>query len=343
LAADGVNPGLPDGVPLYPGGALTDYYGRAIADLSVQLAPHGYSVLPHGYDWRVSSQRSGPALAARIRQEVTSADPCSIVAHSFGGLVARLAWADLVRTGETALVRRIVTLGTPHWGSYGAVRLWSLDHELISQLAYLSYVAVPFYGPAVATATGKVWYPARLAALSATWPALYETLPSLLAPDAARDPHRAALYGNTWPADRGISPAWLAYARDTFQPLLASAATNPPTWVLTTVGGEGYPTVDALEWPQWLGSPLAYETAGDGDGTVPISSALLPNSAQITIVGAHGDLPLISAGFQGAAAVILENRAPPDPPPPVQAVPGVFLQSLHGPPAPGLLVPWGDC
>ena len=64
--------------------------------------------------------------------------PCSIVAHSAGGLVARAAWLALGQAGATNLVRRIVTYGTPHQGSYGAVRLWSLDAASLTSVQYLA-------------------------------------------------------------------------------------------------------------------------------------------------------------------------------------------------------------
>lgn len=343
LAADGVSPAPPWGQILYPGQPLPDYYGQAIANLGVQLAPHGYTVVPWGYDFRISVRTTGPLLADRIRRDVTAANPCSIVCHSLGGLVARLAWADLVRTGETALVRRIVTLGTPHWGSYGAVRAWSLDAEPVTQLSYLSLTSAGVLGPVLAAAQGRIFFPRDVATLFSSWPSVYETLPSLLAPDAATDPNRAQLYTHAWPADRGVNTTRLAEARDVFQPLLATANTLPPSWVLTTVGGEGYPTVSGLTFPSLLGESSAYTKRDSGDGQVVVSSAELPDSAVIRLNGAHGDLPVITAGIAGAADAILAVRVKPFPPPLPQQVPGVFPWKLHGPPIPVGYEPWRDC
>ncbi|MGH3512813.1 MAG: esterase/lipase family protein [Pseudonocardiaceae bacterium] len=337
LAPDGASPGPPDGVQLYPGGPLPDYYGSAIAALAAALSPHGYSVVPWGYDWRLSTQVTGRLLADRIRRDVTAADPCSLVGHSLGGLVCRLAWASLVGTGESGLVRRIVTLGTPHWGSYGPVRIWSRDSEVSQQLWYISLASIAVFGGAIAVSTGRIWDPSRVAALTSTWPAVYETLPSLLAPDAGADPNRLVIYSGPWPSDRGVSMAWLDYARTVYQPLLASAGTLPPAWILTTVGGSGYATVSRLERPQYLGDPRAYVSTGDGDGQVVLSSAILPGSAQIQLTGAHGDLPVITAGLSQAAAVILDPRVAPDPPPPAQVLPGIYPVQLHGPPSPNVI------
>jgi len=335
LAPDGISPGPPDGIALYPGAPLPEYYESPIVQLAAALGPHGYDTFVHGYDWRLSTRITGPQLAARIRAEVDPADPCSIVAHSLGGLVARLAWADLARTGQTALVRRIVTLGTPHWGSYGAVRVWSLDHDLVTQLSYLSWLTAAFWTVPIAVAGGLLWSPTRIAALAATWPSMYETLPSLLAPDAASDPGRAAIYNGQWPAARGVRPDLLADARDVYQPLLASAATQPPSWVMTTVAGVGESTVGALVAPWLLGDARAYKVTGDGDTTVQTSSALLAGSAQFTLGGCHGDLPEIAVGIPAAVNAILDPRGPPGPAPPPVHAPGHTPFGVHGPPFPG--------
>ena len=335
LGPDGVSPGPPDGVPLYAGAPLPDYYEQATVQLAAALGPHGYDTFTHGYDWRLSTRITGPQLAARLRTEVSPADPCSLVCHSLGGLVARLAWADLVRTGETALVRRIITIGTPHWGSYAAVRLWSLDSEVSSQISFLSWLTATYYTVPVAIAAGLIWTPTRIAALASTWPSLYETLPSLLAPDAGSDPGRASIYMGQWPADRGVRADLLADAVNVFQPLMADVSTQPPSWVMTTVAGIGESTVGALVAPWLLGSARAYRVAGDGDTTVQRSSALLDNSAQYTIGGCHGDLPEIAAGLPAAAQAVLDPRGPPGPAPPPVAVPGSTPYERHGPPFPG--------
>jgi len=337
LGPDGVSPGPPDGVQLDAGPPLADYYGSAMSQLAAAMAPYSYVVVPHGYDWRLSCRVTGPALAARIRAEVTSADPCTIIGHSMGGLVARLAWADLVRTGDTGLCRRIITIGAPHWGSYGIVRLWSLDSDVTSQLSLLSTLSIAIYGILVAEANGTYWSQQRIAALVSTFPSAYELLPSLLGPDAAADPARAAIYTGPWPASRGVSLDRLAEARDVWQPLLAGASTLPPLSVLTTVGGDGYSTVDLLQLPAILGSPFAYRAHDSGDGQVTLASSLLPQSAQYTLAGAHGDLPIITAGLRQAVAAILDERPPTPPPPPSNHVLGAWPQVLFGPPIPSTI------
>lgn len=334
LAPNGVNPGPPDGVQLYPGAPLPDYYARCLAALRQQLGAQGFTVKPWGYDWRVDAQALGAGLAGRIRNAERASDPCTVVAHSYGGLVARLAWSSLVASGQSNLVRRLVTLGSPHWGSYGAVRLWSLDSDELQQVFYLSIPAAIVSASTNPFVPGRVWTPTQLAALAGTFPCLYWTMPSLLAPDASTDPNRSVLYGSGWPPGRGVDPNWLNQARTVWQPLLASPATLPPSWVLTAVAGVGLPTPAQLHYPQLLGSPGGYYPLGEGDGTVVTSSALLAGGAEYTITCSHMDLPTVTAESGMLAAWILDPRGPPAPPPPPVVVPGQLGQVSAGPPSP---------
>jgi pimeloyl-ACP methyl ester carboxylesterase len=332
LASDGISPGPPDGVPCYPGGPLPDYYGAAIGNLQNSMFRYNYAVVGHGYDWRMTSVKTGQLLADRIRSEVDPALPCTLVAHSFGGIVARMAWSNLQGSGQQALVRRIITIGTPHYGSYGIVRLWSEDAESSRQIATLSLVAAAFYGPLAAVELGKIWTSQRVAALSATWPSCYEILPSLLAPDAANDPLRPALFMGDWPVDLEVSRKFLDNAVNVIQPLLAGSAALPPLAVLTTVAGTGYSTVDTLVQSQPLGSSGIYAAHDSGDGQVAEASALLPLSVQYSLQGAHGDLPVITAGLSQAVAAILDERTSTPPAPPLVGVAGFTSFMLHGPP-----------
>ncbi len=332
LAPDGISPGAPDGVQLYPGAPLPDYYDVALLSMERTLRPLGYVVQSLGYDWRLSARVTGPILAQRLRELVRPDDPCALVCHSFGGIVARFAWRELARTGDTGLVRRIVTLGTPHWGSYAIPALWSYDDPTLQQLGILTGSAITILSPPVAYATGRVWSADRIAALTASWPSSYEVLPSLLAPSAGADPHRAAVYDGLWPANRGVSLVRLSEAREVFQPLLASAATRPPAWVMTTVAGHYLTTPSRLLVPDQLGDPGVIGTESDADGKVCVADALLEGSAQVEVVAAHNDIPAVVAGDGLLADLVAEVRVPPAPPPPPRVVPGTMHVVLAGPP-----------
>jgi len=344
LAGDGINPGLPDGVVCTPGGPLEPYYLPCLTALRQQLTPYGYSVFPWGFDWRKDIIAAGNDLAAAIRNVATPADPCSIVGHSQGGLVARAAWASLVASGESNLVRRIVTLGTPHQGSYSPVRVFSLTDPLIGQLAgatqLLSFVlnVVPpnIYFPA--------YSPAELSQLAGTWPGLYQLLPVPGSPDSSNDPSRDYLFNAAnWPSDRGIDAGWLNAASTTFAAFQLNPATFPPAWVLTTAAGTGLPTAYKLSSPSLLGTDAALSFTGQGDGQVTHSSAWVTNSARYLVNCRHSDLPNEVGQSGQLAAWVRDVRLAPAPAPPAVIVGGVLNPRIAGPPIPVPLWPNHDC
>lgn len=68
---------------------------------------------------RLEKASSGLAEAVRVMQGKHAFGHCVLMAHSMGGLVARAACADLVRTGDAKRVSRLITLSTP-WGGHSA-------------------------------------------------------------------------------------------------------------------------------------------------------------------------------------------------------------------------------
>jgi pimeloyl-ACP methyl ester carboxylesterase len=334
LAANGIDPGPPDGRHITALGPLPDYYALPLTRLSQLLIQNGYTLNSYGYDWRVDARRSGQFLAADIMLDETAEDPCTIVGHSFGGLVARFAWQRLVGAGQTGLVRRIITLGTPHWGCYASVDLFQGGSEQLTQIVNLNY-APGLAGLGISPPSGnRTWHYSDLVALACTFPSFYNVMPSLLAPHQESDPNRAKLFSGPWPASIPVQIADLQDMVNVFQPALAGADTMPPPWVLTTVAGVGMPTPDRLDYPSALGQLDSVNRFNVGDGYVPPSSALLAGSAQYTLNVAHEDLPGSTIESGQLVQWILDPRGPPSPAPPAVVVPGPLVQSLAGPPSP---------
>jgi pimeloyl-ACP methyl ester carboxylesterase len=334
LDSNGTSPAPPFGVPLFVQRPLPDYYQAAAAELTDDLAPHGYTVVQWAFDWRMLARSQAALLASHIRANVVSAEPCTLIGHSYGGLVARCVWANLLATGETALVRRIITLGTPHFGSYRPLALFAGADQLEGQLQVLSEVRA--VGLLLTNLVpGQLPYSnLELAQICATWPALYELLPALPAPAGANDPLRPAVYD--WRNYRGgavPSAAWLDYARLQWWPFLATAASLPPADVLTTVAGTGVPTPARLVALDSLGTVSGIENDVEGDGAVTVDSALIADSAQITVPGLHGMLPLTLAQGDQLAELVMAERSPAPPPPPV-SIPIQFRPIQSGPPLP---------
>jgi hypothetical protein len=343
LAPDGISPGEPDGVQLYPGDPLPDYYLTCAVALQQQLGPLGYTVRQWGYDWRLSARITGVLLANKIRAEVSIANPCSIVAHSFGGLVARVARAELTQTGDGGLVRKIVTLGTPHEGSYGVVALWSLDNDQLAQVRSLTVLTATLLSAVSPIIAPFPWSRERLVRLTATWPALYETLPMLDVESAQDDPDRVFVYTGVWPADRAISQAWLNYARFPWQTYLRSGVGLTPIRQVTTVAGVGVSTASRMRYPMNLGNGQAYGHDEDGDGEVMMASALVRLSQQVRLFARHADMPN-QMGLSGALARLVVAITPDPPTPiPIDVIPGPLNPVLAGPPSPDPRFSDGPC
>lgn len=335
LAADGIAPQPPDGRPLFVQAPLFDYYGRAANILRDQLGPHRYAVVAWGWDWRKTIIAQGEALAAAIRAHSFPDDPAAIVGHSAGGLVARAAWLSLLRSEQSNLIRRIVTLGTPHQGTYDVVALWSLDTPQLDQVSWLTLAVAAGTRQVPLPAKGRYWSVLDMVQLASTWPALYELLPTLGTPTAADDPQRFHLYDVAkWPSNRGISQAWLNHSRNTFGSFLRDPASMPPTHILTTLAGIQTPTADKLLYVSDLGQPRAYGRTDDGDGVVTRSSALVDDSASYQLNSPHSNLPLDAVLYADLAGLVLATRPPLTPPPPIVTATAPPQAPLAGPPIP---------
>jgi pimeloyl-ACP methyl ester carboxylesterase len=335
LADDGVSPKGGFGKVCTPGRPLPQFYTTWQATLDQQLSGDDYNSLQHGYDWRLHPSDNGDSLANRIRADTTPDEPCTIIGHSMGGLLARFAWRSLGRTGEHTLVRRIITLGTPHWGSYQIEEMWSFIVREIQLIFLLSNVS-PTAIAEVPYPPYPTWSANAVVNLTMSWPGCYDLLPSLLQPGATTaDPLRSLMYeSGNWPAAKRPLQVWLDYARDTTHVALADPSTIPPASILTTLACDNLQTQTSLQSAAALGTSIPLVLDGFGDGVVPTASALLEGSTQVRVGGVgHQDLPgAVARGGQLAALVLAVN---PDQPPPTPAqVPAVANQLLGSIPFP---------
>lgn len=88
-----------------------DIYGEGFDHLGLSGPTYDYV-----YDWRKSPELAIAGLDQRVEQvrRETGADKVAIMAHSMGGLVSRWYIDDPARAGKVA---RLLTVGTPYWGS----------------------------------------------------------------------------------------------------------------------------------------------------------------------------------------------------------------------------------
>ncbi|MCC7346578.1 MAG: hypothetical protein IT538_04195, partial [Variibacter sp.] len=175
--------------------------------LRLRIAGHDAGFWP--YDWRLGLVNLGATLA----QDIAAAGRhrTHLVAYRMGGLVARAA----LRHGPPGL-ERVVTLGTPNFGSYSPVQAFRGVHSIVRKVAFLDLHRDQ----------------ADLARIFGTFPGLIEMMPSpQLRPNDLFDP-------GTWPTG-GERPVdgMLVAARE------AQAALPPPDERFILVVGTGTETV----------------------------------------------------------------------------------------------------
>lgn len=328
LADNGVDPGPPDGEQMGHSLDPQPPWPAIVQLLKSQMAASVWSFQVLNYDWRLDLTTIGNALAANIRGSVDPAEPATLVAHSAGGLVATIAWASLVQSNQSNLVRRIITIGTPYQGSYGAIQWLTGVSPTVQELRAVSV--------AFGNLTGfnpVEWTLSFLNGIALTWPAFYELFPALDVPEEQGDPFRTFLYESaTYPALADPSQAWLDFARQIWQPRIKGFGTSPPQWVLTTVAGSGIATPNRL----LTGAiPLNLNDLGttvDGDGVVTVTSATKSPGLNLFVSGEHNSIPLGLAINGKLADLILDPRGPISPTPVPVFDKLAILQNVTAPP-----------
>jgi pimeloyl-ACP methyl ester carboxylesterase len=312
LAPNGVDPGPPDGFPIG-----VDPHGQSPwpgikTILGLQLDPATWRIAIGPYDWRKDLKTAATSLAANIRANSTAAEPATIVGHSAGGIVAVLAWAQLNASGDTAKVRRIISICTPFQGSYGPLQ-WLLGiSPSIQQLLALSQ-----WGPGAAPTFAFHWSLSFLNELALTWPAFYELYPALGGTEAQTDPARAFLYqASNYGAPTSPSQTWLDFVRLSFQPGLAGPDTFPPDWVMTCVVASGLATPFMLNSRAVPLQLAALGVTSDGDSVVTVGSQTRSPALIYSVTGNHASVPLAITTSGLLAKLILDPRGPVTPPSP---------------------------
>ncbi len=243
---------LPSRRRIEPLGVLLFAYLR----LKLSLRAAGLDAGFHPYDWRHSVWQAGHALAERLLGE--KAAEVHIVAHSMGGLVARAA---LAAAGAEKL-GRVIQLGTPNRGAFGAVQALRGAHTLVRRLALLDLA-----------------HGARTLArdVFTTLPGLVELLPAAEACEDF-DPFRAG----DWPKGPRPDAATLRAA------LQARRDLPPPDPCFALIAGTGHETPSGLRRRD---GRLEFRRSDDGDGTVPLALAQCADLATWFTRVEHGRLP----------------------------------------------------
>jgi pimeloyl-ACP methyl ester carboxylesterase len=280
LAADSLSPGpLAGGVSLEADSILAPCYGPLLGFMRAL----GWQVLPAPYDWRKSILDSARRVVALALQRFGSG-PLVFVAHSMGGLVARAAVKLLANQGRLWQVQRVITLGTPQFGSWEIVRTFfhlPLTYRGLRVAMGLS----PFAGP--------VEGDGGLDAILATWAGFYELLPchsyGPLHPDHPEI--AAALYQNAFYSEGNqYLSRNLFYSAQYTQLFLRDAVYADRT---VSVLGYGEKTSYLLSDSGVLTRDEGYLYTQEGDGQVEERYASLPGVPRYFVRGSHGLLPLL--------------------------------------------------
>lgn len=327
LAADGINPGPPHGAALLPGPYVPDYMHNLSTVIAADLNPStGWEVEQKPYDWRKSIESTGAILASQVTALPPADLPVTMVCHSQGGLVARACWRALELAGLSAKVRRIITMGTPHYGAYPLLNVFlGIDPWVVSVVNQINAVWQIYTGtqtPQIRPYTAQV-----IGQIAATWPAYYEMLPFVGGPGPT-DPQILGIFNaSNYGATMGVSQSWLDHARLQFQGRMTQPSSFPPTHVMTCFVAGGTPTwatTNPFRGIDWRRLP-SQMLGADGDGRVIVQKQQIAGAKIINVTGEHGTLPDNTAILSRIVAEITEERAPPDPAPPPTTVQIPFM------------------
>jgi len=100
--------------------------------LKLRLEIAGYDAEFFHYDWRQSLDTLGDRLAKRLEKED---DGVSLVAHSMGGLVSRMAMATL----PTEKISKLIMMGTPNYGSFVPALVIRENHDTIWTVSKIDF------------------------------------------------------------------------------------------------------------------------------------------------------------------------------------------------------------
>jgi pimeloyl-ACP methyl ester carboxylesterase len=244
--------------------------------LKLGLEAEGFEVQGFDYDWRRCAHDAGERLARQLveadRRDVR------IVGHSLGGLVACVAAASVPDR-----ITRVVTLGTPHAGSWAALQALRGVHATVRRVAQLD--------PDLSAEQ-------LASSVFSSFPSLYELLP----PDVPEE----LLTGTTWPHDDGSLRR---------RALAAVRRRAIPAIPLLAIAGTGGDTVTAA---QVDGDDVVYSSDARGDGTVPTGSAAPARCPAWYVDCAHSELPRDSRVIAATATLLRSGRCDGlgvDPPP----------------------------
>lgn len=291
LDVDGKKPFPGKGLKLTPDDFFGDFYGALRNRLKAGL-PAEWKKQAFVYDFRLNPALAAAELSSAILQQQGNGNRFYLVGHSLGGLVAKLAWSNLKDQGKESLVKRIVTLGSPHYGSYSVSEAYNLRDSTTNDLARLSGMLSLSGLANRATQEYRTRVKDDVLRTINTWPSIYALMPMSGSLQQQYDPDVSKWYvTENLPSDLWIDRDWMSWTQNTFQTTYHNTLSLPPREVLKCVAGTGHTTIQSLQDPAKLTNFQGYNFSDEGDGVVACWSALGMSTNRETVKCEHALLP----------------------------------------------------
>lgn len=261
---------LPRGRRLEPIGVMLFGYAK----LALQLRIAGFDAGFHAYDWRLGLDELGAGLAERILCE---SRPVTLIGHSMGGLVARMAVARLPKRA----VRKLVMVGTPNFGAFAPVQALRGTYPFVRKVAMFD-------------AEHSAEYLAET--VFHTFVGLYHLLPTRRGRDGL-DLTRPASWPTEGPKPNPVLLAQIAGVR---------AGLAQPDARMAQIIGVNRQTIIAV---RRCDTGFRYDLGLHGDGTVPVALARLPTVPTYYAAESHAHLPSNDAVVRTIIDLVRRGRS----------------------------------
>lgn len=293
LAEDGISPKPPYGQQLFSSGVISPYWTTVEATLERAFSSE-YNIELWHYDWRYDVRDTGHDLGNQIVSQNSPLNPAVIVGHSLGGIVARFAWDRLMQTFGPGWISKVITIGTPHEGSFNMP--WAFNSSNPTVQLITGYKVATFAARAAAKevdAFESLMTPARMIDIMMSWPSVYYLMPHYpLSPTAEEVLMYDRIYNaETYPYYTNAKQERLDFARNVIQRQLRSRDLIPDPRKVGQIFGASFPTANAVEWGLLPGSDFRQVLGGDGDDTVLVHSASALDGRKASINCNHAGQP----------------------------------------------------